>query len=96
MRETPTKKKAVKHESVLASGAGMSAFLPKESARQTEITVMRVSSHFLVGTRHCCQSVCHSHCHRLLLPQLMNGRTKARTKRIERNKRKDRHSSFPQ
>ncbi len=46
------KRKAVKHESVLASGAGMSAFLPKESG-QTEITAVRVSSHFiLVGTRH--------------------------------------------
>jgi hypothetical protein len=49
IRETPTKKKAVKHESVLASGAGMSAFLLKESG-QTEITAVRVSSHFLVGT----------------------------------------------
>jgi hypothetical protein len=49
---------------------------------------------FLVVTTHC-QSVCHSHCHRLPYTSARE-RTNARTKRIERNiRRTDARSSFP-
>jgi hypothetical protein len=66
MNETKKKRGggAVKHESVLASGAGISVS-PKRN--ETDRDTLCVSSLFLVETTHC-QSVYHSHCHRLPLP----------------------------